>query len=272
MKKLFKLLAITLIALALVGCTSKPKDENTLIVSATLDPHSKILEFAQPILKEKYNIDLEIIVLDDYYIFNRALNQGDVDANYFQHVPFFNEDVVANEYDIVNAAGIHIEPFGFYSNTITDVSELEDGATIVISNSVADYGRILSILEANGLITLKENTDILSATLEDIDQNPKNLKFVEVKPDLLTATFNNDEGDLVAINGNYAIQAGLNPTKDAVILEQGGADNPYVNIVAVKKGNETNTNIVALIEVLKSDEVKQYILDTYADGSVIPAK
>ncbi|MEG1463264.1 MAG: MetQ/NlpA family ABC transporter substrate-binding protein, partial [Anaerorhabdus sp.] len=173
----------------------------------------------------------------------------EVDANYFQHLPFFNGEVEANGYKIVNAGGIHIEPFGFYSKTIKSVDELKDGATVIISNSVADHGRILSILEKAGVITLKDGADALNATVEDIVDNPKNLKFQEVKPELLTTVFEQGEGDLVAINGNYAIQAGLNPTKDAVILEQADATNPYVNIVAVKEGNESNPAIKTLIEV-----------------------
>ncbi|MEG0563091.1 MetQ/NlpA family ABC transporter substrate-binding protein, partial [Anaerorhabdus sp.] len=209
---------------------------------------------------------------DDYYIFNKALNDGEVDANYFQHVPFFDGEVEANGYKIVNAAGIHIEPFGFYSKTIKTIEEIQDGATIIISNSVADHGRILSILAKAGVITLADGVDAQTATVEDITENTKNLKFQEVKPELLTTVFEQGEGDLVAINGNYAIQAGLNPTKDAVILEQADATNPYVNIVAVQEGRENDPAIKTLIEVLKSDEVKQFILDTYSDGSVIPAE
>ncbi|MFV0552214.1 MAG: MetQ/NlpA family ABC transporter substrate-binding protein [Anaerorhabdus sp.] len=285
MKKILKTLVAGLLIVGLAACSSKPAttdptatpeagataDKTVLKISATLDPHAKILEFAKPILEEK-GITLEITVLDDYYIFNKALNDGEVDANYFQHLPFFNGEVEANGYKIVNAGGIHIEPFGFYSKTIKSVDELKDGATVIISNSVADHGRILSILEKAGVITLKDGADALNATVEDIVDNPKNLKFQEVKPELLTTVFEQGEGDLVAINGNYAIQAGLNPTKDAVILEQADATNPYVNIVAVKEGNENNPAIKTLIEVLKSDEVKQFILDTYSDGSVIPAE
>ncbi|MEG0733628.1 MetQ/NlpA family ABC transporter substrate-binding protein [Anaerorhabdus sp.] len=284
MKKVLKTLLAGLLVLGLAACSSKPAPEATpettepttgettkLVVSATLDPHAKILEFAKPILAEK-GIELEIQVLDDYYIFNKALNDGEVDANYFQHVPFFDGEVEANGYKIVNAAGIHIEPFGFYSKTVKSVDEIKDGATVIISNSIADHGRILSILAKSGVITLAEGVDAQNATIEDITENPKNLKFQEVKPELLTTVFEQGEGDLVAINGNYAIQAGLNPTTDAVILEQADATNPYVNIVAVQEGRENDPAIKTLIEVLKSDEVKQFILDTYSDGSVIPAE
>lgn len=274
MKKIFSVLVVCLAVIGLVGCGSKEeakKDDDTLVVSATADPHAKILEEAAPILEKEYGIKLEIEVLDDYYIFNKALDEGEVDANYFQHIPFFEEDVEKNGYDLVNAGGIHLEPFGFYSKTITSVDDIPDGAKIVISNSVADHGRILAILAESGLITLKDDVDTINATLEDIESNPKNLTFTEVKPELLTTSFENGEGDLVAINGNYAIQAGLNPTKDTVILEQADQDNPYVNIVAVKKGNENDKKIKALIEVLQSDTIKDFIEKTYSDGSVIPA-
>lgn len=273
MKKITKLLLVLVLGLTVTACGSKDtaEDSQKLVVSASLDPHSKILEEAKIILKDDYNIDLEIKVLDDYFIFNKALDAGEVDANFFQHVPFFEGEVDEHGYDIVNVAGIHLEPFGFYSKTITDVKDLKDGATIVISNSVADHGRILAILEEAELITLKDGVDKQKATTKDIASNPKNLKFVEVKPELLITTFEAGEGDLVAINGNYAIQGGLNPLEDAVILEKATADNPYVNLVAAKKGTENDEKIKALVEVLKSEKIKKYINDTYK-GAVIPAE
>ncbi len=270
MKKLLKgLLVLTLVGV-FTGCGSSD-DESTLKVAATLDPHSRILEEAAEILAEE-GIELEIVILDNYYIFNQALDSGEIDANYFQHVPFFNEEVSTNGYDIVNAGGVHIEPFGFYSKTITDVSELKEDAEIIISNAVADHGRVLSILAGAGVIELSEDVDVLNATTSDIISNPKNVSFKEVNPELLTTVFEEGEGDLVAINGNYAIANGLNPVKDAVILEQATQDNPYVNIVAVKSGSENDENIQALIRVLQSEEVKSFIENTYSDGSVIVAE
>lgn len=276
-----KLLSLLLAGLLLVGCggNSTPSEDASgseevkkIKVAATLDPHAKILEFAKPILAKDYNIDMEIIVLDNYYIFNKSLDSKEIDANYFQHLPFFNDEVEANNYNIVNVGGIHIEPFGFYSKTISAVDELKDGDKIVISNSVSDHGRILSILDKEGIITLKDDVDAISATVEDIVENPKNLEFIEVNPELLTLSYENEEGALVAINGNYAIQGGLNPTKDAIILEQADETNPYVNIVASRADNADSEEIKALVEVLKSDEVKEFISNTYADGSVIAAE
>lgn len=270
MKKLLKLSLALLLSVGVVGCGGSQNDDKTLTVAASLDPHSKILEEAKPILKEEYGIDLKIKVLDDYYIFNRSLNDDEVDANYFQHEPFFNKDVKKNNYDITNVARIHLEPFGFYSKTVKSVNDVKDGAEVIISNSAADYGRVLSLLDKAGLIKMKDVDDITSATLKDIESNPKNLKFTEIKPELLATSYKNGEGDLVAINGNYAIQAGLNPTKDAVILEQADSENPFVNIVACQAGHENDEKIQALIKVLKSDKIKSFIEETYK-GSVILA-
>lgn len=272
MKKILKLSLALLLVFGVVGCGSKDKQETqTLKVSATLDPHSKILEAAKPILKEKYNIDLKVQVLDDYFIFNKSLDAGEVDANYFQHIPFFNDEVSNHQYKISNVGAIHLEPFGFYSQTVKDIKELKDGAEIVISNSIADHGRILSILADAGLIKINDSVEPINATTKDIVENSKNLKFTEIKPELLKMAYKNKEGDLVAINGNYAIQAGLNPTEDAVLLEKADSKNPYVNIVACQKGKENDEKIKALVEVLKSDEIKNFISDTYK-GSVIPAE
>ncbi|MFV0479795.1 MAG: MetQ/NlpA family ABC transporter substrate-binding protein [Anaerorhabdus sp.] len=282
MKKFIKSIAVIGLCFAVVGCTSGGTDDSsveptgstedtTIVVAATLDPHSKILEFAAPLLEEK-GYTLEIIVLDDYYVFNESLNSGEVDANFFQHVPFFNSEIEAKGYDIVNVAGIHIEPLGFYSKTISDISELQDNAEIVITNTITDQGRTLSILEKNGLIELSADVDALTATISDITVNPKNLQFKEVSPELLTTIFEQGEGDLVAINGNYALQAGLNPVTDSVILEEADSTNPYVNIIAARTDNQDSDKIKALVEVLTSAEVKTFIEETYSDGSVIPAK
>ena len=267
-----KLLAVLFTLLVLFGCSGQKKeDSNVITVACTAEPHATILEQASPLLKEK-GYELKIEIWDDYYIFNSALENGDIDANYFQHIPFFNNEVSEKGYDIKNAGGIHIEPFGFYSKRYSDISELQVGDKVVISNSVSDHGRILAILEDAGLITLKDGVDALSATLDDIVENPKELEFVEVKPELLTNSYEYDEGALIAINGNYAIGYGLNPTKDALILESAGQDNPYVNIVACRSEDLGSAKINALVEVLQSKEIKDFITNKYSDGSVIPAE
>lgn len=273
MKKLLISILSLLLVLGLTGCGgNNESDETTLTVAATSKPHGDILEEAKDILKDKYDLNLEIKILDDYYIFNRSLDNGDVDANFFQHLPFFEKDVEDNGYDLVNVAGIHIEPFGFYSKQIKDIKELKKNDVIVISNSVADHGRILAILDEAGVIELDSSVKVQDATIEDIKSNPLNLEFKEVKPEILTNAYKNNEGALIAINGNYAIDANLNPIKDAVLLESADENNPYVNIVVCQKGHENDKKIKALVEVLKSEEIKKFITDTYSDGSVIPAK
>ena len=274
MKKLL-LIGLTLLTLFTLSACSKndtaSDDLEKITVVATLEPHATILDACKPLLKEK-GYDLDVVVVDDYYIPNRSVNDGEADANYFQHIPFFEAEVKNNGYKLVNVAGVHIEPFGVYSNEIKSIDELKDGSTIVISNSVADHGRILNILAANNLIEIKDGVNAVDATINDIAKNPKNLKFVEVKPELLTLALANNEGSLVAINGNYAIGYGLNPTKDAIILEKGDSSNPYVNILAAREDNAESDKIKALVEVLKSDEIKNFILEHYSDGSVIPAE
>lgn len=283
MKTLTKVLAAGVMTFGLVGCgSSKTEEANVpseaggkLVVMASVNPHADILEAAKPILKDKYDIDLEIRTTDDYYIPNEAVSNGDADANYFQHVPFFDQAKADNGYKISNVGGIHIEPFGIYAQDIKDVENVPDGAEVIISNSVADNGRILSILAQEDLIKLPEDADVLTLTIADIDDkehNPKGLKFTEVKPELLAKAFEEGEGDLVAINGNYAIQAGLKPSEDALILEEADESNPYVNIVACREGHEEDPNIEALVEVLKSDDIKDFIEDKWSDGSVIPAE
>lgn len=248
-------------------------EPQTLSVIATANPHEVILNAAAPILQEKYNIKLNIIETEDYYTPNRAVNDGDADANFFQHVPFFDNEVAENGYDLVNVAGVEIEPFGFYSKKYSSLDELPDGAHIVTSNSVADHGRILSILAKAGLITLKDGVDELTATKEDIIDNPHNFDFsIEVNPEQLTNTLDDDKADLVAINGNYAIAAGLKPSQDALLLEQADASNPYVNILVTRTELKDDPRIKALAEVLTSDDIKNFIRETWTDGSVIPAE
>lgn len=275
MKKIITLAISLLCVLGLVACSNKtstpaPAEDKNIKVVATLEPHSRILEAVKPQLEAK-GFTLEVVVVDDYYVPNRSLNDGEADANYFQHVPFFAGEVKSHGYAISNVAGVHIEPFGFYSKSLKNISELQEGAKVVISNSPADNGRILNILQQNGLIKIKEGVEVVDALLADIIENPKNLTFVEVKPELLTIALENNEGDLVAINGNYAIAAGLNPTKDAVLLEEGNATNPYVNILAVRSTDVESAKTKALVEVLTSAETQKFISETYADGSVIPA-
>ncbi len=263
-----KLLVLLLTALLLTACSGKEEEADTTItVAATAEPHATILEYVAPLLEEK-GYTLEIEVLDNYFIFNRSLDNGDVDANYFQHRPFFENEVAEYGYDIVEAAGIHIEPFGIYSSKYETIDDIENGSRVIISNSIADHGRILKILEDAGLITIAEDVDVIDATVADIVDNPKNLVFEEVNPELVTTAYTNGDGDLFAINGNYALGAGLDPVNDSLLLESVDSSNPYVNILAVKNGDEDSPKIGALVDVLKSDEVKAWITEHFG-GSVI---
>ncbi|CAG9609657.1 MetQ/NlpA family ABC transporter substrate-binding protein [Pseudoneobacillus rhizosphaerae] len=278
MKKWVKVVFMLVIALVLAACgTSK---ENTkggngdnatkkLVVGASNVPHAEILEEAKPLLEEK-GIELEIVPFQDYVLPNQALNGKELDANYFQHIPYLNAQMAENGYDFVNAGGIHIEPIGVYSQKYKSLDELPDGAHIIVSSSVADHGRILTMLEKKGLITLKEGIEKTTATVDDIIENPKNLNFdAEYEAALLPQIYNNGEGDAVLINSNYAIDAGLNPIEDSIAIEE--SDSPYVNVIAVRSGDESREEIKALIEVLRSEEIQNFILEKYK-GAVVPVK
>ena len=272
-KKIFGFAATLLLTVGLAACgnggsssdSSNASDDTTLKIGASPTPHAEILEHVKPLLKDE-GIDLEIVKFDDYVLPNQALSEGDIDANYFQHIPYLNKEIEEKGYDFVNAGAVHIEPMGLYSQKIKDISELEDGATIITSNSESDWGRIITILKDAGLVTVKDGVDLETATFDDIDENPKNLKFNHtIDPALLASTYQNDEGDLVAINANFAYGAGLNPLEDAVLLEKD--NSPYVNIIATRKGDEDSDKIKKLIEVLHQEDVRQWIEEQW-EGSV----
>jgi D-methionine transport system substrate-binding protein len=278
MKKWLRVVFMLVMALVLAACgTSEEKtggengDEGTkkLVVGASNVPHAEILEEAKPLLEEK-GIELEIVTFQDYVLPNQALNEEELDANYFQHIPYLNSQMAENGYDFVNAGGIHIEPIGVYSQKYKSLDELPEGAHIIVSSSVADHGRILTMLEKQGLITLKEGIEKTAATVEDIIENPKNLNFdAEYEAALLPQIYNNGEGDAVLINSNYAIDAGLNPIEDSIAIEE--SDSPYVNVIAVRAGDESKEEIIALVEVLRSEEIQDFILEKY-EGAVVPVK
>lgn len=276
MKKIFGIATTLLLTAALAACgtgsnsgssdSSAAEGESTkLVIGASVTPHAEILEQAKPLLAEE-GIDLEIKTFDDYVLPNKALENGDIDANYFQHIPYLNKQIADNGYDFVNAGAIHIEPMCLYSKRISDISELEDGATVLTSTSESDWGRILTILQDADLITLKDGVDTETATFDDIAENPKNLEFKhDVDPSLLATAYQNDEADLIAINANFAFGIDLNPADDSVLLE---ADNsPYVNVIAVRSGDEDSDKIKKLIEVLHSDEIKDFVEEQW-QGSV----
>lgn len=276
MKKWISLFLALSLALVLAACgtakdtgSSDKGGTTKLVVGASNVPHAEILEKAKPILKEK-GIDLEIKTFQDYVLPNKALQSKELDANYFQHIPYLNAQNKEFGYGFVNAGGIHIEPIGIYSKKYKKLSDLPDGAHLIMSNSVADHGRLLSLLEAQGLIKLKSDIDKTTATVKDVVDNPKHLKFdANYEAALLPKIYNNGEGDAVLINSNYAIDAGLNPIKDSIAIED--KNSPYVNVIAVRKGDENKKAIKTLVDVLHSKEIQDFILEKYK-GAVVPVK
>ena len=236
----------------------------TLTVAASPTPHAVILEQCVPILAEQ-GIDLVINEYSDYVVPNTAVEDGDEDANYFQHIPYLEEFNETRGTHLVDVASVHIEPMGVYAGKTASLEELADGAVIAIPNDATNEGRALLLLEAQGLITLDDSSN-LTATPNNIVDNPKNLEFQELEAATIPSVL--ADVDLAVINSNYALGAGLNPTTDALAIES--SDSPYVNVLVVKEGNENNEAIQALVDALHSDTIRDYITETF-DGAVVPA-
>lgn len=267
MKKFLTGAILGISALALAACGNE--ESNKLVVGASNVPHAEILEKVKPILEEQ-GIELDIQTYQDYILPNKDLESEDLDANYFQHIPYLEAQIKDNGYDFVNAGGIHIEPIGIYSKKYKTLEELPEGATIIMSNSVADHGRVLSLLEAKGLIKLADGIDKTKAEVKDIVENDRNLVFdANYEAALLVQLYENNEGDAVLINSNYAIDAGINPLKDSIALED--KESPYVNVIAVRAEDKDKKEIKALVDALHSEEIQQFILDEWG-GSVVPVK
>ncbi|MDF2065038.1 MetQ/NlpA family ABC transporter substrate-binding protein [Bacillus sp. Cr_A10] len=268
MKKFLAGALLSVSALTLAACGGE-EESSKLVVGASNVPHAEILEQAKPLLEEQ-GIELTIETYQDYVLPNQDLDSGDLDANFFQHIPYFEGQKEEFGYDFENAGGIHIEPIGLYSKKYGSIEELPEGATILMSNSVADHGRVLAMLEAQGLIKLAEGVDKTAAELTDIVENPKNLEFdANYEAALLVQLYENEEGDAVLINSNYALDAGLNPMEDSIAIED--SESPYVNIIAVKAGDEDKKEIKALVDVLHSKEIQDFIVEEWG-GSVVPVK
>ena len=240
-----------------------------LVVGATSTPHGEILEQVRDDLAAA-GYDLEVVIFDDYVLPNTSLNEGSLDANYFQHTPYLNSFNEANGTDLVAAASIHYEPFGLYGNGVESVAETPDGATIIIPADDSNETRALLLLEQEGLITLPEGANAADGvtTLDIVDN--KGYNIITVQADTVAAQFgNSDTGSLAVINGNYALAAGLS-ISDAIASEDasGDAAQTYANIVAVRSGDENSPKTTALVNALKTDKVKQYIEDTY-NGAVV---
>ncbi|MHA6251916.1 MetQ/NlpA family ABC transporter substrate-binding protein [Oceanobacillus sp. CAU 1775] len=238
-----------------------------LVIGASSTPHAEILEQAKPLLEEE-GIFITIEPYQDYVLPNEDLEEGSLDANYFQHIPFLEETVETTGYDLDYIDGIHVEPMGVYSQNILTLDDIEDGTEVIISRSIPDHGRILSLFEQQGLLTLDENVEKSAATIEDIVDNPKNLTFSpDVDPGLLPEMYLSEADVLVAINTNFAIDAGLNPLEDALFIED--ENSVYVNVIGVRSEDMDNPALLKLVEILQSEEIQNFILEQY-EGAVVP--
>lgn len=273
MKKIIASLGALLLVISLAACGQKQQadtttsKQQTIKIGASPTPHAAILEHIKPLL-EKEGVKIKIVKFDDYILPNKALANGDIDANYFSTVPYFNLQKAENHYDFANVGAIHLEPMGIYSKKIKTVDQLPTGAQVIVSNVPSEWGRVLAIFQANGLIKLKQGVAIDKASFEDITENPKKLIFKhDVDPTLLATAYENGEGDLVAINSNFAYEKGLNPVKDSLLIEK--SDSPYVNIVATLTKNKDNPALQKVVNVLHQKAVQDWITKEWG-GSVIP--
>ena len=269
MKKLIAAALTGALVLGTVGTSVvfAADDDKTITVAASETPHSEILEAAKPLL-EKEGYDLEVTVFDDYVQPNEVVESGDFDANYFQHIPYLNSFNEEKGTHLVNAGGIHYEPFGIYPGTKSSLDDIADGDTIAVPNDTTNEARALLLLQDNGIIKLKDGAG-LEATVNDIEENPYNVEIVELAAEQVARVA--EETSYIVLNGNYALQAGYSVSKDALAYETSDSEaaKTYVNVIAVKEGNENSDKIKALVDVLKSDEIKDFINEKY-DGAVIP--
>ncbi len=281
MKKLLALAMALTLCLGLAACggdtadagtdttddTAQTGETVTLRVGATPAPHEEILEQVVDNLAEQ-GITLEIVPYTDYNTPNTAVEEGEDDANYFQHITYMENFNAEHGTHLVSAGAIHYEPMGIYAGKSTSLDEIPDGAVIAVPNDATNEGRALLLLQDLGIITLSEDAG-LEATKNDIVDNPHNIDLQEMEAAMLPQTI--DEVDFSIINSNYALDAGLNPTTDALATEdaQSDAAQAYANIIAVKEGNENNEAIQALVAALQSDEIREFIETTY-EGSVVP--
>ena len=276
MKKFGAFLLAGVLAIGtLTGCGSTDKkaegstgstDSKVIKVAASATPHAEILEEAKPLL-EKEGYDLEVTVFDDYVQPNEVVDSGDFDANYFQHAPYMEQFNKEKGTKLVDAGDIHCEPFGIYPGTKKSLDEIADGDEIAVPNDTTNEARALLLLQDNGIIKLKDGAG-LTATVNDIAENPHNIKIVELEAAQVARV--TGETAFVVLNGNYALQAGYSVKKDALAYEAADSEaaKTYVNIIAVKDGNQDSDAIKALVKVLKSDDIKKFIDEKY-DGAVI---
>lgn len=273
MKKLFGLILVLTFAVVLAACGNGSKsgsDDKKITVGASPAPHAEILEKAKPLL-EKKGYELDIKTINDYTTPNKLLDKGEIDANYFQHTPYLNTEKKDKGYKIVSAGNVHLEPMAVYSKKYKSLKELPKGATVYVSNNPAEQGRFLKFFVDAGLIKIKKGIKIEDAKFSDITENKKDIKFNNKQSaEFLPKIYQNEDADAVIINSNFAIEQKLNPKKDSIAVES-AKDNPYANLIAVKEGHQDDKKIKALIEVLQSKDIQDFINEKY-NGAVIPAK
>ena len=266
MKKIIVIALVAILSVVSVFAQAAAETQSSttkIVVGATPEPHAALLSLVVDDLAAQ-GITLEIKEFTEYVTPNDAVEYGEIDANYFQHIPYLESFNTEHGYHLVNAGGIHVEPIALYSSKYSSLSDLPNGAVIAIPNDPTNEGRALLLLQSAGLIKLRADAGLEAIPL-DITENPKNFKFSEIEAATLPRVLS--DVDAAIINGNYAIPAGLVATRDGLFVE--GADSPYVNVIAVKEGNENNPAIKALIEALKSDEVAAFVAEKYKNGEVV---
>lgn len=271
-KSILSIVLTGVLAFGLIGCgantknsSSNVKDDKIIKIGVSPRPHKEIVDVAIPLL-EKEGYKVEVTEFNDYVQPNTAVEEGSLDVNFFQHVPYLNEQIESRGLHLKSVAAIHLEPMGLYSKKITSLSQLKDGDTIAIPNDTSNEARALKLLADNELIKVNDGELV---TIADITENPKNFKFTELEAAAIPRAI--DDVDAAVINGNYAIEAGFNVLEDGIIKEDKDSEaaKPYANILVVKEGNENLEKIQDLVKALTSDEVRDFINKEY-NGSVIP--
>ncbi|HCH51270.1 MAG TPA: methionine ABC transporter substrate-binding protein [Proteus sp.] len=265
-----KLGSLLLVSLALSAC--KPTDEkleNKLIIGASSTPHAEILEFIKPQLK-KDGLELDIRIFNDYIIPNQALAEKELDANFFQHVPYLNKTLADHpDWNLVSVGAVHMHPYRFFSQKYKSLQDLPDGAKMISSNNLAQHGHILKLFQDEGLIKLRSGIDPDDSTIDDIVENPRNIKFLfTYDGPLLPQIYKNGEADVASIDGHFAINAGLDLTKEVIYTEP-AANSKFANVVVVREESKDDPRITKLMEELRAPATKQFILEKFK-GEAVP--
>lgn len=256
--------ALTLIVLA--GCSGTKKDDpHHIKVGVSAGPELALAEAAKKVAKEKYNLEVELVSFNDYVVPNEALNQGDIDANAFQHLPYLEEQSKQRGYKLAVVGKTFLYPIAGYSKKIKSLADLKPGSTIAIPNDPTNLGRSLLLLQKNGLLTLKEGTGLLPKAT-DITANPKNLKIIELEAPQLPRVLDDAEVTIAIINNNFSAQAGLSASKDALFIE--GKDSPYVNLVVSREDNKTQEKVVQFVKAYQSAEVEKAAEEQFKGGAI----